>query len=357
MKRRIGYPLFLVILTMTIGSQILYGQIGAANSFEFLNLAQSARTNALGGYSIAILDDDVNLAYQNPALLNKDMIGSLAFNHNIHFADINYGFASIALSSPLPKSHMSLGFNYINYGSFDRADLYGNRAGEFDGREAAFTVGFSKEVRDRLRVGTNLRLIRSAFDSYNSWGFSMDLGVTYSKPESRSHFSLVISHIGRQFSTFSEIRESPPLNVLLGFSKRLEHLPFRVMITAHHINQWNLRNDFDTDPDPIFQNTAAEEESGFSKQMENLFRHLSFGGELLLGKNEIFRLRFGYNHNRKKDLAVNGYRSLSGLSYGFGVKVKKIAFDYSVSRYHLAGGVNHLSLRIHLKDLFNGPAN
>lgn len=357
MKRRMLYPLFLVFLIMTAGSHIVYCQIGAANSFEFLNLAQSARTNALGGYSIAIQDDDVNLAYQNPALLNEDMIGSLAFNHNIHFADIHYGFASIALSSPFPKSQMSLGFNYINYGSFDRADLYGNRAGEFDGREAAFTLGLSKEIRDRLKVGTNLRLIRSAFDSYNSWGFSMDLGITYSKPEARSHFSFVITHLGSQFSSYTEVRESPPLNVLLGFSKRLAHLPFRFMVTAHHLNTWNLRNDFDTDPDPIFQNTPEEEESGFSKQVENLFRHLSFGGELLLGKNEIFRLRFGYNHNRKKDLAVTGYRSLSGLSYGFGVKVKKFAFDYSVSRYHLVGGVNHLSLRIHLPDLFSAPGS
>ena len=78
---------------------------------------------------------------------------------------------------------------------------------------------------------------------------------------------------------------------------------------------------------------------------------------MLLGKNEIFRLRLGYNHNRKKDLAVDGYRSLSGLSYGFGIKIKKIAFDYSVSRYHLVGGVNHLSLRILLPDLFKGPGN
>ena len=80
---------------------------------------------------------------------------------------------------------------------------------------------------------------------------------------------------------------------------------------------------------------------------------MAFGGEFILGKNEIFRLRFGYNHDRKKHLAVNGYRSLSGLSYGFGIKVKKIVFDYAFSKYHLAGGVNHLSLRINLETLIS----
>lgn len=348
----LNIPNFQVLL-FAFSPLFLFAQIGGLNTFEFLNLPQSARTNALGGYTIAIVDDDINLAYGNPALLNSQMNRKLAVNHNFHLADISHGFAAYGFTLPNKNLHAFIGANYISYGDFVRSNETGIPSGQFSGREVALTLGMATIVQEKLRLGGNLKIVRSRFDNFESWGIGVDLAATYEKSETQSVFSLVLNNMGYQLSTFSQSTEKFPFNLQLGFSKRLEHLPFRFMITAHHLNRWDLRNDFDQGQDPIFLGEEPSEKGSFSKGVENFFRHISFGGEFLIGKNEIMRLRLGYNHQRKKELAVNGFRSFSGFSYGFGIKVKKITFDYSVSKYHFVGGVNHLSLIINLERLMD----
>ena len=71
-----------------------HAQIGGDNTYGFLNLTSSARVSALGGNAIAVKDDDPNLAFDNPSLLNKSMDYKLAFNYIKYFADINYGVVS-----------------------------------------------------------------------------------------------------------------------------------------------------------------------------------------------------------------------------------------------------------------------
>ncbi len=327
-------------------------QIGGLYTFDFLNLTSSARSTALAGFPIAIADDDVAQGYANPALINEAMSHHLSINHNFHFADISHGFVSYGLSLPDKNLSFMIGANYISYGDFDRADVFGNRNGNFSASENAITIGVSRKMDERLRLGVNLKYVNSSFDSFNSSGVGADIGLHYNNPEKRSNWAFVIKNIGGQFSTFDVEREAFPLDIQLGYAKRLEHLPFRFMITARQLQRWNLRSPLDELVTTSFIGQTPQPPSGFSRSIDNLFRHLTFGGELLLGKNEIFKLRFGYNHLRNKELSVEGFRSLSGFSFGFGLKVKKIRFDYGVGRYHLAGGVNHLSVSIDLNSFF-----
>ena len=45
---------------------------GAGSSvFHFLDLPVSSRLNALGGENVAIADDDISMAFINPALLTE----------------------------------------------------------------------------------------------------------------------------------------------------------------------------------------------------------------------------------------------------------------------------------------------
>jgi hypothetical protein len=95
-------------------------------------------------------------------------------------------------------------------------------------------------------------------------------------------------------------------------------------------------------PSNVFGETNKQ--SNFSKNIDNVFRHLIFSGELSLGKSESFRVRGGYNHFRRKELSLSSFRSMAGFSLGFGLKIKKINFDYGLGYYHLAGATNHLSI-------------
>lgn len=343
----------LIISTLLLAYGYSNGQIGNLNTFDFLELTQSARATALGDFSISLADKDITQGYANPALINPLTNHQVSFNHNFHFADISHGFAAVGFNLGDSTVNFMAGVNYISYGEFTRADQFGNKNGNFSSSENALTLGMSKKLDDRIRVGFNLKYIGANFDGFSASGLGADIGVHLHHPEKRSNWSIVFKNIGYQLNSFNETKEPFPFNIQVGYAKRLAHLPFQFMITAHQLHRWDLRNPLDDQSSTIFIDQDPSEVSGFSKTADNLFRHLAFGGELLLGKSESFKIRFGYNHFRKKELAVSGFRSLSGLSFGFGFRISKFNFDYGVGRYHLGGSVNHLSVGLDLNSFFN----
>lgn len=351
----IAYSILKLLITsiITFSWVTSFAQIGGLYTYDFLNLNQSARTTALGGYTISISDEDIAQGYSNPALLNKKMKHHLSINHNFHLADISHGFVAYGLHLGASDISMMVGLNYVDYGTFERADIFGNRIGTFEGSETALAIGLGKQLDERLRIGLNLKYVNSNFDTYQSNGIGFDLGFHFYNPIKESNWSLVAKNIGGQLSSFNLERENFPLDIQFGYAKKLAHLPFQIMITAHHLQQWNLRSNKMVSGDPILIGQPNQEPGSLSKGIDNLFRHLAFGGEFLIGKNEIFRLRFGYNHLRNKELSVSGFRSLSGFSFGFGLKVKKIRIDYGLGRFHLAGGLNHLSLTLDMNSIFD----
>ena len=100
-----------------------------------------------------------------------------------------------------------------------------------------------------------------------------------------------------------------------------------------------------------FEAGAPKEQSDFSQGVENFFKHLTFGGEFLIGKKEGLMLRLGYNYQHHQELSVVNLRSLAGFSAGVGVNVKSFIIDYGFEVYHQAGSTKHLGLRVNLNDL------
>lgn len=342
-----------VFILFLIVTNNVYAQLGSIKTFDFLNLSPSARVTALGGYAAALSDGDINMMVINPALIDSLSINQIAINHNFHLADVSHGLVSYGFLLDKLKLNVGIGVNYVSYGDFRRFDFRDNELGSFGANEIALNIAMSKTFRQRMRIGSNIKFIQSSFDTYQSNAIGLDLGLYYYKPENRTSWAFVIKNIGLQLSSYGGIKESLPLDVHIGYSKQLEHLPFRLIISAHSLNNWQLNGVDNLSSDPIFVNQEPSDRSGFANFTDNLFRHLVFGGELMIGKNGIFRLRIGYDHQRNKELSTTAFRSLSGFSFGFGVKVKKITFDYGFGSYHLAGGVNHLSMMIGLNELFN----
>ena len=157
-----------------------------------------------------------------------------------------------------------------------------------------------------------------------------------------------MQHLGLTLSHYTDTAVPLPINIQLGVSKKLEHLPFRLSVNMHHLNRWDLGDQDNDITEILFLGEEAPERSNFSKITDNLFRHFIFNGEFLLGKNENLKFRVGYNHQRRKELQVSSLRSLGGFSLGFGFKVKGFVLDYGLGYYHLAGAVNHISIRTNL---------
>ena len=337
----------LLILIYICSQSLSFGQLGGATSFQFLNLPPSARASALGGYYSMLRDDDISLGLANPASLNSAMNGQLAINHNFHIADINYGSVNYGLSLDSSIISVAVGAQYVSYGQFIRTDERDQVLGSFGASDYAANVSAAIDLDNKMSIGSTLKLFRSTLDSYQSSGMALDVGFQYQKPENRTAWSLVLRNIGWQFSSFSETKEGVPFNIQIGYVKELEHVPFKLLITMRDLQQWNLSQDLQSD-DPIFINQSVEMKSSFASFTDNLFRHLVIGGEFVLGQKELVRVRFGYNHQRNQELKSSVFRSFSGFSFGFGLKLKRFRLDYGFGVYHLAGGVNNLSLTIDL---------
>ncbi|WP_299577198.1 type IX secretion system protein PorQ [uncultured Sunxiuqinia sp.] len=335
----------LILLALIFATLQVRAQIGGENTYEFLNLPNSARMAALGGNQIAINDStDLNVAYNNPSLLHAEMDNKLLLNYINYFDDIQFGYASYAKNYG-QAGVFALGMHYINYGKFVYADEFGERGGTFKAAEYALNILWSKSF-NRLRVGATLKPILSSFEAYQSFGVAIDLGVSYASPNRLSNVALVFRNIGSQVTTYYDgaERESIPFDIQLGFSKRLEHAPLRLSATLQHLQKWELAQPKENDNG--FESTIQKD--SFGKQF---MRHLLLGIELLPTEN--LTLRAGYNYQRRQELIFNDKASTVGFSWGFGFKINRFHFNYGSARYHLAASSNHISVAINLNENFH----
>jgi hypothetical protein len=344
-----------IVLLLLGWASLSWSQRGGERIFEFVNLSTSARSTALGGSQIAAWLDDYCLVGGNPALLNSSMDGSIIFQHNFHFAGIDNGFAGYAKYIPGIKATVHGGIHYLSYGAFTAADDKGNVEGEFKANDLALNLGIAKALNERMTAGLLLRYVQSSLETYRSNGLVMDLGLTYQSEDGFNHFALVLRGTGIQFSKYypDDQKGKMPVDFQIGYSKRFEYVPFRFSVLAHDLNRWDLRYDSPLDEQTGlgFGGEEPKPPSRFGQQVDNAFRHLTFGGEFLIGKKETLMLRIGYNHQRRRELSVVNLRSLSGFSAGVGINLKAFILDYGFAIYHQAGSSKHLGLRIDLNRL------
>lgn len=329
-----------------------FAQLGGQSAFAFLNLPSSARVSGLAGNLITVIDDDVNLAYANPALLNSLMHQQIAFNHNFQLGDIQNGYVAYGQHFDSWKMTFHGGVQYVNYGDLKLTNEIGDVEGTFKAAEYAIALGAARPIDERLTVGANLKFITSQLEGYNSIGLTTDLAAIYYDTASRFNATIVFRNVGSQISTYRPQNfEALPFDIQIGISKRLRYLPFRFSIIYHHLQEWNIRyNDPNREDEPIF---FGEENTGESRTeifFDNLLRHFVFNGELLIGKKENFRLRFGYNHFLRKEMAVTNWGSAAGFSFGVGIKINRFRLDYGRTIYHIAGGLNHIGITTNFKE-------
>ncbi len=348
MKRIIALFVLISICLLTPG----FGQLAGKSVFEFLALPSSARSTALAGQVMGVMDDDISLGLQNPASLNPLMHNRLSIAHNFHFADIQNG--SVSYGRKLSKTDMTVhaAVQYIHYGNFEYADEYGVKDGTtFSAAETAFTLGAGKRIAERFFLGANLKGVFSRLENYSASGLAVDLGLNYVTDSSRVVFSLLVRNVGTELTTYQDIRYGLPLDIQIGLTKKLRYLPFRFSIIAHQLHKGNIRYD---DPNKAPETDLFGEEvpqNKLSAAVDNVFRHLLFNGEFLMGRHQNFRIRGGYNHLRRRELSLSSFRSLAGFSLGVGIKANVFRLDYGLAYHHLAGATNYITISTDLSKL------
>lgn len=329
----------------------IYAQAGTVNTYKFLRISPSARVSGLGSINVSTDDSDISLANMNPALLCSSATNNLSLSHKFIFSGISsenldYGFRIGKVKLPFHA-----GIQYLNYGEVNLTNVYGEIGGKVSGSDFAIVLGTSYSLYENLRLGLSTRLIYSNLGGYYSTGLTADLGAMYNFNNKNFDLGFVLKNIGGTLVSYSDTKEFAPFNVILGISKKLEHLPFRFSVTASDLNRWNMIYDDPNGENNVLFGEVTQEKSKISIFSDNLFRHFIFSGEFLLGKNGgPLRLRLAYNHRKSREMSIEPYRSFAGFSFGFGLKMRRFTIDYAYGIEHLAGGKAHLTLSANLNE-------
>jgi len=335
--------LYLILILLC---SVTHGQIGGQSAYQFLNLVTSPRQAALGGKTITIYDNDVNQANFNPATINSEMDNHLALNYGSYFGEVTYGTASYAYTFDRHLQTFQAGVNYVNYGKFQGTDETGNPTSDFTGSEIALSFGYSFMIPDvPIHFGANAKLISSTLESYNSLGGAVDIGALFIDERNDVNWALVVRNIGIQFTTYSGTKEKLPLEVLIGVSQEVENVPIRWHLTLENLQQWNIAFSNPARAVGSIDGGSTPEKVSF---FNNALRHVIIGVELFPRKS--FNFRLGYNFRRGEELSILEQRNFSGISLGFGLKFNNLKFNYSYSRYTLAGNTSLFGLTINFQE-------
>jgi len=334
---------------LTLATLCISAQRGGESVYSFLELTNSARVSALGGKNVSLNDNDLNLVFHNPALLNPAMDQHMNLNYVNYFAGVNYGYTSYAFQKE-GLGTFAGGIHYVDYGTFYRTDEYGNVQGTFRASEYALNLIYARSLIDSvLSVGVNVKPIFSIYEQYTSLGLTADLGVVYTLRATNTSAGLVLKNMGMQITTFSGSRERVPFEIQAGITQGLAHAPFRFSIQLQHLERWDLTYEKEEREQLIY---TPESASGgrFDAFADKLMRHAIFGVELLMGEN--FHFDVGYNYKRRQEMKMDTWPGMVGFSFGFGFRIKKFHVAYGRSSYHLAGGTNHFSLTTNLSEFY-----
>lgn len=292
------------------------GGSSKTSAYEFLRNESSSRAAGLGG-SFVCFAEDPNIIFYNPAGIATITNPTASFGFLKHLMDVNGGYASYAQRLDLLDGWIGVGLQYINYGDFDELNEIGDKTGSFSAGDFALSLDYAGKTENNISYGVNLKTIYSSIAGNSSVALAGDLGLFYSMPEQMVNMGLSVLNIGSQLKSYNGYNENLPMDIKVGVSKKLEHLPLNININFHHLN------------------------FSYDNFIER-FKAFSIGGEFTL--SQYIQLRVGYNNERRQDLELGSSAGFAGFSIGLGALINKYHFDYAFSSYGNVGALHRVNV-------------
>jgi len=292
----------------------LHAQQSERSVYRFLQLPSSPRTTALGYGLSSTLNPDVDMMLQNPALLIESMHQSWSASYENRLGGIRRSNLSGAYFLATMKATVGVSLAYLDYGTIDRIDPFGNQQGDFRPYEFHLSTHYSQDMGHKLHLGAGLHYIQARYAGNFNNALALNGGLYYRNEEARNSFGLTFGHTGFQVQQVSTQAEPLPFEIRATYSQRLQYLPFEWHLGLRHLNQPEL--------------LLPSENSSDVALIQQLGRHLVFGGELSIGK--ALQVRFSYDPWRNQNLSGGQDFDFSGTNYGFGIKLKQ--FDINIAR-------------------------
>lgn len=276
---------------------------------SFLAYSPSVRASALGGAQAAssgCLDD----MFSNPGSLVRLEIPELWMARNQSFEGTSYN--ALAFGVPLKGQALALSASYIDDGKHERIGRdAGNRPvrglGDFRWTTAAFDLAYARQIKHAISMGLNLKLWKEDRALSSSFGWGSDVGLQL--PVRRSLvMGLAYRNLGPRY------RGHPlPAHWALGASYDL------------------LRRDAKRQRIGLLGELTASRFSGVTGR---------WGLEL---SHQVISLRAGY-----KTAKSGSSDLLPRLSFGAGLRIRSLDFDYAWDPNPDLGDQHRFALRVGL---------
>ena len=303
----------LCTLILALWAFSLSAQSSGEKGYGFLSIPVSAHAAALGGENISLIDDDINLALHNPALLSSVSDRTISFGYMNYMDGINSLHAAYAKVIN-DRATWGIGVDYLNYGTLSRRDELDTDLGTFSAKDMNFMGLFAYNLTDYWSGGVTAKAIYSSYDSYSSFALAVDLGLNYYNATNDFSGSVCVKNLGGELKAFDQNYTKLPLDLQAGISKKLSDAPISYHITASQLQDWS----------------------------DNFMKHFNFGVDIYPSKP--LYIAAGYSCRRASDLKVGESSHGAGWSFGSGLHVKKIKVDASYGVYHVSGGSLLLNL-------------
>lgn len=274
--------------------------------YQFLRLPISAHASALGGENISLVQDDLTLAANNPALLSCVSDRTLNFNYMLYLQGTH--MASTTYSQTInDRAAWAVTGQFLSYGKMKETTAENIIIGDFSAKDICIGGIFTYDLSDYWSGGIRTNLIYSKYGPHSSFAVGIDLGLNYYWQERDFSISLVGRNIGGQIVAYDDLREHMPMDLQFGLTKRLAHAPLRVSATLYNLADWHD---------------------------SNFLHHAVVGLDVLPTANTYIGV--GYNFRRASEMKVNGSSHWAGFSAGAGIEIKRIKIGAAYARYHLA---------------------
>ncbi len=312
-----------------------------SDAYGFLDIPTSSHVFGLGGNNIAIIDDDVTLADQNPALVGPELDKQVAVNYMYYMSSGN--FAGVRFGTGAGEnSGWAVGLRYLNYGKFDGYDEFGTPTGSFTPSDLVVEGTYSRDISSRWRGGVNLKMAYSSYEDYTAFAIAADIGVNYYDEERDLSFSAVLKNMGGQVKRFHDRYARVPFDIQLGYMQTIGASPFQISVTANNLTRWNI---------PYYAykedgQEVLEEKKGF---IQNFFRHLIFG--LQWQPSEKFYACVAYNYKTHSDMSAYKSSFLSGFSLGLGFRTRGFSIGAAYAMPHKAASSLMVNLSCSIGEL------
>ena len=323
---------FLRIFTLVSFSFITSHAIGERRpNIANVNIPVSAFSIASGGINVSQKNNFTSSFWNNSAFLKNDLAGT---------ASLDYGWggasSSITVLSTVFKEKNTglwgLGMKYSSIPSIQGYDEVGGATNTFSARDYVINIAKSHKMGN-FRIGTNLKYASSSIDTYTSSALLLDVGGLFIHPKKDLTIGLNVKNLGFLISDYTETSDTAlGLDIELGLSFKPEHMPIRFTITGYGL----------VPSSSLYSDEKLEIKE--AQAIEEIFSHVLLSGNILLSKN--FHVQLAYNYRIHRELQVGEGMDVSGLSYGFFLKLKSLSFAYSHAFYHKSSGINSLSLQL-----------